>query len=310
VAGRAALTLVLPEAAPDPAGTPEWRGRLDAAVPLDAPAAPGYARAAALCRLFGVATDAAADVPVAALGAADELPGVPAAAWLRADPVPLVAARAELRLLAAGVPELTAPHAAALAGALAEADVVPGARWYAPVPSRWYLALPAPARVRTMPPAPWVGRDVEDALPQGAEASRWRNAINAAQMVLHAAAAASEASGVLPPAATSVWFWGGGAVPDVPGGRFGTVIAHDPLARGLGRLDGARLGSGAAGAQFGAMEGEVLQVAESPAEVAAARTDFDAGHFGALALVHAPADGPARIRRVLARRRWWRPWTR
>lgn len=298
-----ALTVLLPGDAVPPPADPLWRRRASAPTALAAPAPVPYLREAALCALFGVATDAEADVPVAALGAAAELPEAGAGHWLRADPVLVMPARAELRLLDAA-PALTAADAAKLVAAMA--DLIPGAAWHAPAPARCYVQLPAPAAIRTTPPHALVGHNLEDALPRGPDGARWCAWLNEAQMRLHAAAG-EEAEAMR---ASSVWFWGAGATPAVSARRFDVVFADDPVARGLGLLAGCAVRGAAAGAP-GATPGRVLLVpsAAAPDWAPAVRQMLDRGAAGSCTVVWV-ADASVWTCRLSPRRAWWQRWAR
>ena len=78
-----------------------------------------------------------------------------------------------------------------------------------------------------------AGKDVQPYLPAGADALEWHRIFNEAQMLLHEHAVneAREARGE--PAVNSVWFWGGGTRPAVPGRPFDAVWSDDTTAIAL-----------------------------------------------------------------------------
>src|SRR5690606_6966891 len=84
-----------------------------------------------------------------------------------------------------------------------------------------------------------VGSDVAGALPSGAEAARWRRALTEVQMLLHEHPVNQrrEARGEL--AVNSVWLWGGGRRPPVPGLHFTHVAGDSVLAHALAVRAGA-----------------------------------------------------------------------
>lgn len=78
------------------------------------------------------------------------------------------------------------------------------------------------------------GGRLDECLPSGPDAPRWRRLITAAQMLFHRFRALDRAD----PSGVGLWFWGGGrlAVPTQPAGGLRVVDVFDnALARGLGR---------------------------------------------------------------------------
>jgi hypothetical protein len=104
---------------------------------------------------------------------------------------------------------------------------------------RWYLRL---ARSTPIPvfaaPAEALGADVLPFLPVGRDFAKWRALFNEAQVLLHnhPRNAARIASG-LPPV-NSLWFWGGGALPDRVEGRAAAIRSEDFELRALARRAG------------------------------------------------------------------------
>ena len=89
----------------------------------------------------------------------------------------------------------------------------------APHPSRWYVRLPAGAKLPAFAsPTDALGADLLEHLPgsvaQDPGARRWRSLLSEAQIVLHNHPLNAEraARGLAP--VNSLWFWGAGALPD------------------------------------------------------------------------------------------------
>jgi hypothetical protein len=152
--------------------------------------------------------------------------------WVRADPVHLRLMRDRLIL----VPPEALAIAPEEAGAICEA-----------LNRHFGGAL----ELRVVDPRRWCARAAQDLGPQntpaleaaGREVALARDSgplLTEMQMLLHAhpVNAAREARGE--PPINSLWLWGGGQVPK-PSSRWDTVLADEPLARGLARL--ARAGS-------------------------------------------------------------------
>lgn len=160
--------------------------------------------------------------------------------WLRADPAHLRADLASGRMLACGDLDLTGDEVDRLLKPLRPLFGDEGFPISAPVPHRWYLALPGDVRLPPMSePADALGDDLNRHMPAGDEGRRWRRLLSEAQVLLHNHPLNAEriAAGKLP--VNSVWFWGGGTLPDQV--RItAQVFSDDPLLDGLCRLAGAR----------------------------------------------------------------------
>lgn len=194
-----------------------------------------------LCGLFGLS------------GTADTLPLAPLSAlgdgldsgdgwWLRADPVHLVADRDQLYLSAYQALNISQGEAEALAAELNRTYEEDGWRFHVPHPARWYLKLPAPLTMQTIPTAMAMGSPVGKVLPRGEDAMSWQRVMTEIQMLFHSAPVnlQRETEGKL--AINSLWFWGGGALPD-PGKkvRWQCVVGDAPLLQGLVRLHGVTI---------------------------------------------------------------------
>lgn len=246
---------LLQVALPGLGGRPPWRQSLPHLPALAAALARGRFVAAPgpperlWLELFDIS--GAEEPPVAALTRLADFPQAgPGGAWLRADPVYLHADLERLLLFDAAAIDVTAAEAEALVAALdahlAEAEglrLAVGA-----CPTRWYLELPEPPRLRTVSPASAHGRHVGPLLPAGPDAGRWNRIANELQMLLHVheVNAARAARGV--PPVNAVWFWGGGALPSRPAYPPACAWGSDALLRGLAAWLQVPLGE--AGAAF------------------------------------------------------------
>ena len=161
-------------------------------------------------------------------------------AWLRADPVTLGADLNAVRMLGWGNLGLTAPEAEALLKPLKLLFGDTGFPISAPVPERWYLMLPREARLPAFAdPEDVLGDEIHDRLPQGEAGRRWRQLLNEAQILMHNHPVNARRLEQGLPAANSLWFWGGGVLPDqvvVEGARvFTREVGLGALARQAGR---------------------------------------------------------------------------
>lgn len=148
-------------------------------------------------------------------------------AWLRADPIGLVPDLTAVWLQAdesfrsgewrEGVAELLAEEGFSL-------DLTEG--------GRGYLRLDTPPDCRFAPPWSLAGASLELCLPAGPGARRWRRLLNETQVMLQQQRKQSDEPGSIP---GSLWFWGGGVLPEASSvrPRVTRILADDPVLRGL-----------------------------------------------------------------------------
>ena len=103
-------------------------------------------------------------------------------------------------------------------------------------PDRWYLKPPQVPDIQTAPLPTVVGRDVHAYLPQGKDAKAWHTILNEIQILLHTAPvnAERERQGQLP--INSVWFWGGGPLPELKHVQWAKIWSTEPVSLALARL--------------------------------------------------------------------------
>ena len=158
--------------------------------------------------------------------------------WLRADPAYIRPDINGARLLATGdTLGIDADDVDALLPALRPLFGDAGVTLDAPHPGRWYLRLP---REATLPafatPAQALGEDVFEHLPGGTDARRWRVLSSEAQVVLHNHPHNAARAAAGKPPINSLWFWGGGVLPDHVTATTPTVVSDDPLLQGLAHV--------------------------------------------------------------------------
>ncbi len=104
----------------------------------------------------------------------------------------------------------------------------------APEPSTWYVRLPHQA---TLPefaePAEALGADLFEYLPRQDGTRHWSALLSEAQVVLHNHPWNARRIAAGKPPVNSLWFWGGGALPDLVTARVGAVETGDSLLRAL-----------------------------------------------------------------------------
>ncbi len=135
--------------------------------------------------------------------------------WLRADPAHVRAEMGVVRLLACGDLGLTQAEADELVKPLKILFGDVGFPLSAPNPSRWYLMLPKESKLPEFPSLDTaIGADIFSQFPADDTAKRWRALLNEAQITLHNHPLNAERiqKGLLP--VNSLYFWGGGILPD------------------------------------------------------------------------------------------------
>jgi hypothetical protein len=189
-----------------------------------------------LCEAFGVGRQA--DWPVAPLTLLADGGEPGRDFWFRADPVSMRADGAHLVLADSTAFSISRTEADTLTGTLNRHFAEDGLLFTPMQPERWYLRLPTTPALTTHPLAAAAGRDVDDHLPSGPDAMRWHGLLNEVQMALHEHAVNVEREARSEAAVNSVWFWGGGVLPERAAASFSAVWTDEPLAAGLARLAG------------------------------------------------------------------------
>lgn len=156
-------------------------------------------------------------------------------AWLRADPAYIRPDINGARLLATGAPlSLSAQDVEAFLPALRPLFGDAGFLLDAPHPTRWYLRLPRETQLPDFPaPDQALGEDVFDHMPGGPQGRRWRSLLSEVQVVLHNHPHndVRAQAGLVP--VNSLWFWGGGVLPDYATSGATTVFTDDVVLHGL-----------------------------------------------------------------------------
>lgn len=250
--------------------------------------------------------------PVAALTRQRDAGDAAGAAWLRADPCRVQPDINGARLLAVGEGlGLDAQDAAQLLPALKPLFGDAGMPIDAPVPTRWYLRLPPSSTLPAFTePEDALGADLFEHLAQGPEGRRWRSLLSEAQVVLHNHPWNARRQEAGRPAINSLWFWGGGVLPDHVGSDHAQVCSDEDVAGALASAAGvarplpARLEAGG---------GDVLFDLLALRDAATLERDWllpalDAVRARALDALHLDfADGSVR---TLTRGQRWRFWRR
>ncbi len=233
-------------------------------------------------------------------------------AWLRADPAFVRADINAGRMLACGDLGLSADDCVALLAPLKPLFGEEGFPISAPVPQRWYLMLPRECKLPAFaPPEDVLGDNLEPHLPAGDIGKRWRRLLNEAQVILHnhPLNAARVARGQ--PPVNSLWFWGGGVLPDFVRTDYASAHGNEATLHGLAELAKLPILSAPSRYSVNLREANALIDLRALRDVAALATDWVLPASAALRgddrLLLDFADGASY---TLVRSQRWRFWRR
>jgi hypothetical protein len=178
-------------------------------------------------------------LPVAALTRQLDCADAAHSSWLRAEPAHLRADLGAGRMLGCGEIGLRTEEAQALVASLRPLLGDEGFPISMGVASRWYLMLPADARLPAFSaPARVLGDDIYPHLPDGESGKRWRRLLNEAQIILHQHPVNAARAGRGEMTANSLWFWGAGKTPDHVRCGYTSVCSDEPLLQSLAKAAG------------------------------------------------------------------------
>lgn len=189
-----------------------------------------------LFHLFGVTIDA--EYPVAALTHLNDTGEQNNEWYMRCDPACIQPDMARAVLMGHGSLGLSEQDAEQLLSILNAHVQQDGWQIEAPSVDRWYVKGAKQVQVNTTPPLDVLGKDIKHDLPKGQDGRYWCSLLNECQMLLHDLPLNLErqAQGLLP--ITSLWFWGGGALPASTPCSYDMVYGNDPLVAGLAQHTG------------------------------------------------------------------------
>ncbi len=150
--------------------------------------------------------------------------------WLRADPAYVRADMAAARMLACGELGLTQDEADTLGATLQPLFDEHGFELETTTPSRWYIRCPTTESLPEFAaPDAVLGDDLYLHMPSGDLGKRWRRLLSEVQITLHnhPLNATRTARGQVP--INSVWFWGGGVLPESIKTDLNRVISNDEV---------------------------------------------------------------------------------
>jgi hypothetical protein len=180
--------------------------------------------------------------PVAALTRQLDVGDAHDGVWLRADPANVVPDMHGARMMGHGdTLRLEPADVAALLPALQPLFAGYGFSLDAPTPSRWYLRLPPGTTLPAFAaPDDVLGDDLFAHLPEGDAGRRWRALLTEAQVVLHQHDWNVQRLAAGKRAVNSLWFWGGGELPQAVQTAHAQVRSRDALLQALAKAAGVQ----------------------------------------------------------------------
>jgi hypothetical protein len=203
-----------------------------------AQAAPGDDLETLLCRLFGAGIGGGTAAPVAPLTWLADAGAAGSGYLLRADPVHLRADQSRLLLFESHSFDLSQAEADQLVAAFNALYAERGWQLAAIRPQRWYLSLPHAPLIATSSPDRVAGQDIDACLPQGEAAVEWHALLNEVQMLFHDHPVNAAREQRDEPTINSLWFWGGGVLPERLQCACTQIITDHALGMGLAAAAG------------------------------------------------------------------------
>ena len=183
------------------------------------------------------------DYPIAAIAADADGLQVGDAYWLRADPVHLMLQRDSFSLSEPVPLQVTHAHAEKIITSLNQHFKADDMIFVLGKSGAWYLRLEQQPDIQTSLPAVALDRNIYQFMPTGVNASKWLSYINQVQMLLHEHTVNDARESMHAPAINSVWFSGGGLMPQQVAAENGAclILADSPWYQGLAKHSGASI---------------------------------------------------------------------
>lgn len=185
------------------------------------------------------------DYPIAPIAALADGLDVGCAYWLRADPVHLLLQRDSFSLSEPVPLCVEYAHAQQIIASLNQHFSVDGMTFELGCSGAWYVHLDKQPDVATSLPAVALDRNIYQFMPAGVDASTWLSYMNEVQMLLHEHPVNHARESMHQPAINSVWFSGGGLMPQAQPSQSADhlLLANSPFYHGLAKLLGLNAAS-------------------------------------------------------------------
>lgn len=192
----------------------------------------------ALCMLFNLEKDNDRDYPMAAISRLVDDERAADGIWMRADPVHLEADLRGVVLMDDSTFTLDQDEALVLAADVRNIFIDYGMEIEAPTTRRWYVRLQELPALATTPIHEVTGKYIHPYLPTGKDQAVWASLMNDIQMTLHGNHINTKREQRNERQINSLWFWGGGELPQVQNCPWTRVFTDEETGRGLSVLTG------------------------------------------------------------------------
>lgn len=227
--------------------------------------------------LFGI--PAPGELPIAALTREADGASKPQAHeyWLRTDPVTLWADMARLFVVKNGLADLDAYDRNEIENTVRTVLFDEGIHLHADHPDRWCIALDEPLEFAFTPLKDVLGQDVAEVMQDQPQSLHWRRITNEIQIALHSSPVNIRRRSAGQREINSVWFWGGGFLPDASGNPvFDAVYSDNPVSRGLASINDCRILAQAEVASYGQYQAGSSILIDWSSELEEAGSELDA----------------------------------
>ncbi|MCP5241825.1 MAG: phosphoglycerate mutase [Burkholderiales bacterium] len=153
--------------------------------------------------------------------------------WLRADPVHLRVEQNHIMLADSNVFELTQDEAVQYTSAINQClndELLIVLPFHS---SRWYIRLKDRPEIHTHTLSSATCQNINNLLPTGNDSGKWRKMFNEIQMLLHDHPLNLERAARNQIVINSVWFWGGGLLPQSIQPVYSNIWSDEPFSRAL-----------------------------------------------------------------------------
>jgi hypothetical protein len=158
--------------------------------------------------------------------------------WLRVDPVTVWADMARVFMTSYGFADLDPYERNEVESVVRGVLDEEGIHLHGDHPERWCIALEQPLQFGFTPLQEALGMDLGETLPDHPEARYWRRVLTEIQVALHHSPVNARRRSRGQREVNSVWFWGGGFIPDAAEHYLlDTVYSDHPVTRGLALIN-------------------------------------------------------------------------
>ncbi len=156
--------------------------------------------------------------------------------WLRADPVHMQPASNQVVMSGNRHLNVSGAEMAQLRDEFNRLFAEDGLHLETPVNQRWYLRVERPPQITTTSLQAVLGQNIQHLLPQGSDGLHWHKLLSEMQMLFYSSSVNEQRRQQRQPEINSLWFWGGGQLPEATAPQWQQLWSNEVLSRGLAHL--------------------------------------------------------------------------